>query len=112
MTTTSTRLTGKGLVEVIRACKEAHVARLKVGDIEVNFNVVYNAESTEHSDEDNSDIVPPVTDVLKSDKKSDEESEKRLMAEIDREIEEANLIIEDPTKWEQQATSQIAEEVG
>jgi hypothetical protein len=97
-----TNLTGEDLVKIIRTCKSARVSRLKLGELDVKFGDFKEIDP---------EPIMPVEEVkqLTLDLGTGEgDSGKQALIEkmINQEIEDANLILEDPTRWEKQATSQ------
>lgn len=90
---------GKEIVQIISACRKANVTRLKLGELEVFFDGPEDIDKSETVVVENN--VLPVNSNLAA----EEPNDKKLQDELDRDFEEANLILENPVEWERRALS-------
>jgi hypothetical protein len=97
---------GEDVVQIIRACSKAKVTRLKMGELEVVFDKVEDGVTIRHEP-----IVESVTQTLHSNLSSEEPTDKKFIEEFDQELEEANLLLENPTEWERRALLSDNQEV-
>lgn len=88
-------LIGDDLVKIIKACKTAKVSELKIGDIEIKF-----------SESDKASFKPKSFENLPNDLESYsglDESATEVEPPKNKEDDDENLLLMDPSEWEKQA---------
>jgi hypothetical protein len=99
-----TNISGDDVVQIIRACRKANVTRLKMGELEVLFDITDDEVTFDKSLVVNNNVPPVDSNLVASDK-----NEEKVQEEIDREIDDFNLILENPVEWERRALNETAE---
>jgi hypothetical protein len=95
MTTTSTL----DLVKIIKACRLAGVSKFKSGDTEIDF-LRTSPQETKTADLAQLEFPAINKEVLHTDTQNTIGAGEEELKKIDEEIEEANLVLEDPLAWE------------
>jgi hypothetical protein len=100
------QLTGAEICKIIKACSEAGVTSLKLGELELHLGEVkqehhYHLPQKENENEYNytpleySAIMGPQASVPKA-----ESEENETQPQEDQELEDALLMFEDPSEWQ------------